>query len=147
MAATVASSALVVVVRTRKPASPSAFVVWIIASGSPASANASRICSMVTSPVPWNATEVPPTNSMPKLSPRMPVTTKHTTIAQAAIVRKIFRRPRKLMSCLMKRPLILRAAETATLRDSSSSSVSAALIWAPSSAFSTVVPSAAASSL
>ncbi len=47
-----ASSMLVVVVRTRKPASPLVSVVWMTASDSPAASKASRICSVVTSPVP-----------------------------------------------------------------------------------------------
>ena len=103
-AVTVASSAEVVVVRTRKPGSPSAVVVWMTASGSPASLNASRTCSVVTSPVPWKVTDVPPTNSMPKFMPRTPTMMATSTIAQHATVRKVFLSPRRLMSSLMKRP-------------------------------------------
>ena len=87
----VASSAEVVVVRTRKPGSPLVSVVWMTASGSPASFMASRICSVVISPVPWKATDVPPTNSMPKFRPRKPTIARHATMATAATVRNTLR--------------------------------------------------------
>ena len=87
----VASSAEVVVVRTRKPGSPPVSVVWMTASGSPASFMASRICSVVISPVPWKATDVPPTNSMPKFRPRKPTIARQATMATAATVRNTLR--------------------------------------------------------
>ena len=87
----VASSAEVVVVRTRKPGSPPVSVVWMTASGSPASLKASRICSVVMSPVPWKATDVPPTNSMPKFRPRKPTMARQATMATAATVRNTLR--------------------------------------------------------
>ena len=87
----VASSAEVVVVRTRKPGSPLVSVVWMTASGSPASLKASRICSVVISPVPWKATDVPPTNSMPKFRPRKPTMARQATMATAATVRNTLR--------------------------------------------------------
>ena len=87
LARCVASSALVVVVRTRKPSSPSAFVVCTTASGSPAWSNAVRICSVVTSPVPWNDTDVPPTNSMPKFRPLTPTMASDTHTSTAATPR------------------------------------------------------------
>ena len=90
--------------RTRKPGSPLVSVVWMTASGSPASFMASRICSVVISPVPWKATDVPPTNSMPKFIPRTPTMMATSTIAQQAAVRKIFLSPKRLMSSLIKRP-------------------------------------------
>ena len=86
-----ASSAEVVVVRTRKPGSPLVSVVWMTASGSPASLKASRICSVVMSPVPWKATDVPPTNSMPKFRPRKPTMARQATMATAATVRNTLR--------------------------------------------------------
>ena len=93
-ATAVASSADVVAVRARNPSSPSDVVVWMTASGSPASAKASRTCSMVTSPVLWKAMDVPPTNSIPKLMPRTPTITAIATTTTAAAVRKYLRRPR-----------------------------------------------------
>ena len=78
-------------VRTRKPGSPPVSVVWMTASGSPASLKASRICSVVMSPVPWKATDVPPTNSMPKFRPRKPTMARQATMATAATVRNTLR--------------------------------------------------------
>ena len=146
----VASSALVVVVRTRKPSWPSAFVVWMTASGSPAASNELRSCSVVTSPVLWNATEVPPTNSMPKFSPFTPTTAKDAHTSTAATVRKMRRYPRKLMSCLMKRPRGLRAASAAAspaapARFSATRSLSTGFRASPASAAAVLVPSASAS--
>ena len=74
------------------------------ASGSPAASNELRSCSVVTSPVLWNATEVPPTNSMPKFTPRTPTSATTSTITTAAMDRNTLRYPSRLMSSLMKRP-------------------------------------------
>ena len=139
-----------VVVRTRKPWSPSAVVVCTTASGSPASLNAVRICSVLTSPVLWNDTDVPPTNSMPKFSPFTPTMASDTHTSTAATPKNTRRWPRKLMSCLMNLPCGLRAARAAASPAAPSarwaaSSDSAALMASPASAAAVLVPSAAAS--
>ena len=146
----VASSALVVVVRTRKPSSPLASVVWMTASGSPAWSKAVRICSVVTPSVPWNATDVPPTNSMPKFKPRTPTTTNEAATSTAATPRNTRRCPRKLMSCLMNLPRTCRARCAASSPAcpsfaSATRSLSTESMARPTSASAVVVPSAAAS--